>query len=360
MSRIGQRQPPLNSGTAHPLTNRGWTRIYGAYGQANTPEITAPSIHHQLTYNHDSSAIIASLTSIVTPLDHNATSTYAYDANGKSPYPLPLAPTVPAVHDYDTYLHTPKSPDLPSILPPAPTTQTATLYPYDDWINPTAPNSYPCHPFVESQGKEYGFRYYEPLTGRWLNRDPIEERGGLNLYAFVGNDGVGRLDLFGLYCSGYTPRPRLIALDSDWEKSIEVIGGRISIPGFGSEGYGAIQVKVWMVAEARIPCQPPDGKWNSCCFIEGEVAYWQRISFDRIWQPVGLGPLPPGFGSIADGIAQVVVELISNLSEAYRIPNTDIQAIADFFNSVDEPPQDRWIHYWKGPSPTDPDNCVEP
>lgn len=36
----------------------------------------------------------------------------------------------------------------------------------------------------------YGFRYYVPETGRWLNRDPIEEAGGLNLYGVVGNDGV--------------------------------------------------------------------------------------------------------------------------------------------------------------------------
>ena len=44
----------------------------------------------------------------------------------------------------------------------------------------------------------YGYRYYEPLTGRWLNRDPIEEEGGVNLYAFVRNNGVGRVDLLGL------------------------------------------------------------------------------------------------------------------------------------------------------------------
>jgi len=35
--------------------------------------------------------------------------------------------------------------------------------------------------------------------GRWLNRDPIGERGGLNLYAFVGNDGVNLWDLLGLW-----------------------------------------------------------------------------------------------------------------------------------------------------------------
>ncbi|MBM3878363.1 MAG: RHS repeat-associated core domain-containing protein [Verrucomicrobia bacterium] len=34
----------------------------------------------------------------------------------------------------------------------------------------------------------YGYRYYNPTTGRWLSRDPIEEEGGRSLYAFgVGN-----------------------------------------------------------------------------------------------------------------------------------------------------------------------------
>ena len=48
----------------------------------------------------------------------------------------------------------------------------------------------------------YGFRYYEPLTGRWLNRDPIEEDGGLNLYEFVGNSPLARYDFLGMF-----PRP---------------------------------------------------------------------------------------------------------------------------------------------------------
>ncbi len=43
----------------------------------------------------------------------------------------------------------------------------------------------------------YGYRYYDPGTGRWMSRDPIGERGGANLYAFVGNDGVSRIDLLG-------------------------------------------------------------------------------------------------------------------------------------------------------------------
>jgi RHS repeat-associated protein len=44
----------------------------------------------------------------------------------------------------------------------------------------------------------YGYRYYDPVTGRWPSRDPIEESGGVNLYGFVGNDGVGKRDYLGL------------------------------------------------------------------------------------------------------------------------------------------------------------------
>jgi RHS repeat-associated protein len=51
--------------------------------------------------------------------------------------------------------------------------------------------------------KYYGYRYYHPQTGRWINKDPIEEEGGLNLYGFVGNDGVNRRDVLGLSDGGY-------------------------------------------------------------------------------------------------------------------------------------------------------------
>jgi RHS repeat-associated protein len=43
----------------------------------------------------------------------------------------------------------------------------------------------------------YGYRYYDPVTGRWPSRDPIEERGGVNLYAFVGNDAPNHVDVLG-------------------------------------------------------------------------------------------------------------------------------------------------------------------
>jgi RHS repeat-associated protein len=44
----------------------------------------------------------------------------------------------------------------------------------------------------------YGYRYYNPSTGRWPSRDPIEEKGGLNLYGFNCNQPISKYDLCGL------------------------------------------------------------------------------------------------------------------------------------------------------------------
>ncbi|GAF83527.1 unnamed protein product, partial [marine sediment metagenome] len=52
----------------------------------------------------------------------------------------------------------------------------------------------------------YGMRYYLPRLGRWLNRDPIEEEGGLNLYVFLSNDPANNIDIVGLWSGSYRCR----------------------------------------------------------------------------------------------------------------------------------------------------------
>jgi len=53
----------------------------------------------------------------------------------------------------------------------------------------------------------YEYRVYKPSIGRWANRDPIEEEGGLNLYAYVGNDPVNECDPLGLLAGAPLPAP---------------------------------------------------------------------------------------------------------------------------------------------------------
>jgi len=63
----------------------------------------------------------------------------------------------------------------------------------------------------------YGARYYSPALGRFINRDPIEEAGGVNLYGFCGNDPVGRFDPNGNSW-----------LSSLWDRTIGSLGKHIA------------------------------------------------------------------------------------------------------------------------------------
>jgi hypothetical protein len=44
----------------------------------------------------------------------------------------------------------------------------------------------------------YGYRYYAPQLGRWLNRDPIGEEGGIHRYIYLKNNGIDKVDVLGL------------------------------------------------------------------------------------------------------------------------------------------------------------------
>jgi RHS repeat-associated protein len=44
----------------------------------------------------------------------------------------------------------------------------------------------------------YLYRYYDPNSQRWLNRDPLGEMGGVNLYGYAVNNPLSIIDLWGL------------------------------------------------------------------------------------------------------------------------------------------------------------------
>jgi len=44
----------------------------------------------------------------------------------------------------------------------------------------------------------YGHRFYRPAIKRWISKDPLWERGGVNLYGFIDNNPVNKIDALGL------------------------------------------------------------------------------------------------------------------------------------------------------------------
>ena len=130
---------------------------------------------------------------------------------------------------------------------------TAAHYQYDAFGNTVASSGskredfshrFSTKPYeTETEWYYYGYRYYDPVTGKWPSRDPIAEDGGINLYGFVRNDGVNYLDVLGLDPVGQIP-PSGFDLPSP--------GGGDQINPFGLRGNsGNKDYKKWF--EYRFP-----------------------------------------------------------------------------------------------------------
>jgi RHS repeat-associated protein len=66
-------------------------------------------------------------------------------------------------------------------------------------ISGSAASGNPCrfstkYTDAETDFLYYGYRYYNPNTGRWVGRDPMDEAGDLNLYGFVQNTPANAVD----------------------------------------------------------------------------------------------------------------------------------------------------------------------
>ncbi len=128
----------------------------------------------------------------------------------------------------------------------------------------------------------YGYRWYDPVTGRWPSRDPIGENGGVNLYGFVGNNGVNQWDKLGLQIglSAANSRLRVNEFGASWEINWELSNVPLStsaadrerLPEEPSAGYaweGEI-VQVVVTTGHRTDCET--GETTDLSYVLTE--YW--------------------------------------------------------------------------------------
>ena len=106
---------------------------------------------------------------------------------------------------------------------------------------------------------QFGARWYDAASGRWLSKDPILLEGGLNLYVFCGNDPVNFADPWGMceegslwnqYSQNYgSILNDLYGEDLEWADTLGLWGlGSLAIEG----GLSAYQSLVESLAAEQI------------------------------------------------------------------------------------------------------------
>ncbi len=164
----------------------------------------------------------------------------------------------------------------------------------------------------------YGYRYYNPGTGRWTIRDPVEEDGGPNLYGFVLNSAVGEIDPFGTcadcICKGvsftYKPKP-----GKDGKLNFEFYNppGPDGKPDKSRRRYGVLITITWVVEGDGALCQytlkePPGGVTGTdpngrTQPSDGTEDLW--VNVPQVWpDPIGIKDVGRGKYTINVDITQ--------------------------------------------------------
>jgi hypothetical protein len=123
---------------------------------------------------------------------------------------------------------------------------------------------------VSVQGPAHAF--YNPQTGRWLNRDPIQERGDQNLYGFIANAPISRHDCLGLVQLQSVGTPAITADGSYAFAAVWFTFSPADFDALGGNGEGTLvwsRQSSWTVSLC--------GPWRSS--YTGSFNMWFRRNF---------------------------------------------------------------------------------
>ena len=144
------------------------------------------------------------------------------------------------------------------------------------------------------------YRAYDASTGRWLSRDPIQEKGGLNLYGYAGDNPVDFEDPSGLYIAPPPPVPPpvlvpaalalidLAAIIYDIDQIDQIIDSEIQIQQMNAAAQKQADYSCY---KARCNESPPPGL-TGCALARWKLARNQdcirlRQNFTQKYYPNG-------------------------------------------------------------------------
>jgi hypothetical protein len=153
--------------------------------------------------------------------------------------------------------------------------------------------------------------FYNPSTGRWLSRDPVNEKGGHNLFALAQNCQVNRIDYLG---------------EAWWNWTVIDLGQRKPTPDRGGHLTGLTSPIKWSVQTSLKTC--PCG-YNVQVQGDAVVEYWysdiwtkiheeQHVNiFDRAWSETSWAVFPYTIQCVSSRKAHCYQNLIIAIRNYY-------------------------------------------
>jgi len=175
----------------------------------------------------------------------------------------------------------------------------------------------------------YGYRYLDAKSGRWISRDPIQESGGIHLYAVSDNDLVNNVDALGLtiYIDGkdvyFVPEGRFGKNDLSKKIKIGVVDKKkIVFDPIYAEKFGISRVDK---KAGDTYTGIPGGLFGTDDFADFEKGMKDRFS-GGLW---GLGlnckqlqQMINGFEKSIEGLNEAILQKVDNMSDMHKVSGT--------------------------------------
>ena len=165
---------------------------------------------------------------------------------------------------------------------------------------------------AETHLYNYGYRYYHTSLGRWLSRDMVGERAGVNLNDFLSNKPIALRDYIGNEAQYEEPPPYDPAWDwDDWKQHPEILPPGYT-PGEFPPDYPGGHISpehpegpaVWGSPDGEDYPEEIDEKYDGACVCS---KFTKKENLGRPPDKDGVRHVPGGVGDANCQIAKIVV-----------------------------------------------------
>ena len=199
----------------------------------------------------------------------------------------------------------------------------------------------------ESDLLYYGYRYYKASTGTWSNRDPIYERGGINVYAYIKNNPLNGIDLFGMAGCGEFAGPHghpeisFASAGSKWVGTVSLDDEEGT-----AEAQSINEINLTWRAKVIVLCNCPCGIRKGTRIVGPFTAQGTWLVYDVTQTPLDL-PLASGILDFLGQLGGSGIQSVIGGAGLVAAPDT-IQQMGSAVAGLGGRPSNPWDGSWEG------------